>query len=196
MKSKYKIIIIIAAAALALCALWRQSFLSSENNRLKSNVETLRDGMTQYAVKDSLSAASIETLRLKNAELDAYSQTLATAVSDMGIKLKRVESASQTQTQTQIIVEVPLLDTIYLYDTIIKKAKQFSWRDAWCTIDGIIANDSVACKVTAVDTLIQVVHRVPKQFLFFKCGTKAIRQEIMSSNPHTKIVYTEFVQLE
>lgn len=196
MKTKYKIIIIIAAAALALCALWRQSYLSSENKRLKSNVETLRDGMTQYAVKDSLSAASIETLRLKNAELDAYSQTLATAVSDMGIKLKRVESASQTQTQTQIIVEVPLHDTVYLYDTIVKKAKQFSWRDAWCTIDGIIANDSVACKVTAVDTLIQVVHRVPKQFLFFKCGTKAIRQEIMSSNPHTKIVYTEFVQLE
>jgi hypothetical protein len=196
MKTKYKIIIIIAAAALALCALWRQSYLSSENKRLKSNVETLRDGMTQYAVKDSLSAASIETLRLKNAELDAYSQTLATAVSDMGIKLKRVESASQTQTQTQIVVEVPLHDTIYLYDTIVKKAKQFSWQDAWCTIDGIIANDSVACKVTAVDTLIQVVHRVPKQFLFFKCGTKAIRQEIMSSNPHTKIVYTEFVQLE
>jgi len=196
MKPKVKIIIIIAAVALALFALWRQSYLSSENKRLKSNVETLRDGMTSYVVKDSLSAASIERLQLKNAELDAYSQTLADAVTTLGIKLKRVESASQTQTQTEIIVEVPLHDTVYLHDTTVIRAKQFSWRDAWCNIDGIIANDSVACNVTSTDTLIQVVHRVPKKFLFFRCGTKAIRQEIMSSNPHTKIVYTEFVQLE
>jgi hypothetical protein len=196
MKTRTKIIIIVAAVALAFCAIWRQSYLSTENKRLQSNVETLRDGMTQYVVKDSLSAASIARLQLKNAELDEYSQTLADAVTSMGIKLKRVESAAQSQTQTQIIVEVPLRDTVFLHDTIVERAKSFAWRDAWCSVDGIVANDSVACKVTSTDTLIQVVHRVPKKFLFFKCGTKEIRQEIMSTNPHTKIVYTEFIQLD
>lgn len=63
-------------------------------------------------------------------------------------------------------------------------------------IKGIVTNDSVACSIESVDTSIQVVHRVPKKNLFFRCGTKEIRQDIMSSNPHTKIVYTEYVQLE
>lgn len=196
MKTSTKIIVIAACALLALCAIWRQSYLSAENKRLQSNVETLREGMEQYNVNDSLSAASIARLQLKNAELDEYSQTLAKAVSDMGIKLKRVESAAQTQAQTIVTVDVPLRDTLFIHDTIIERAKQFQWSDAWTNIKGIVANDSVTCSIESVDTLIQVVHRVPKKFLFFSCGTKEIRQEIMSSNPHTKIVYTEYVQLE
>ena len=36
---------------------------------------------------------------------------------------------------------------------------------------------------------------VPRRFLFFRWGTKAIRQEIIPANPHTRIVYAEYVQL-
>ena len=48
--------------------------------------------------------------------------------------------------------------------------------------------------VESVDTLRQVVHRVPRRFLFIRFGTKAVRQEIVSSNPHTRIVYAEYVR--
>ena len=50
--------------------------------------------------------------------------------------------------------------------------------------------------VGKVTSLFQVVHRVPKQWLFFRWGTKAIRQEVVSSNPHTKIVYSEYIELK
>ena len=42
----------------------------------------------------------------------------------------------------------------------------------------------------------QVVHRIPRRFLFIRWGTKALRQEIVSSNPHTRIVYSDYVKFE
>ena len=51
-------------------------------------------------------------------------------------------------------------------------------------------------RIRSVDTLRQVVHRVPRRFLFIRWGTKALRQQIVSSNPHTRIVYTEYVRIE
>ena len=83
-------------------------------------------------------------------------------------------------------------DTIRLRDTV----RLFRWRDAWVTIDGLVAGDSVRCRIESVDTLRQVVHRIPHRFLFIRWGTKALRQEIASSNPHTRIVYTEYIRTE
>lgn len=74
--------------------------------------------------------------------------------------------------------------------------RAFRWRDAWITVEGIVTADSVHCRVESIDTLRQIVHRVPHRFLFFRWGTKAIRQEISSSNPHTRIVWTEYIRLE
>lgn len=79
---------------------------------------------------------------------------------------------------------------------IVDTARIFRWRDPWVTVEGLIAGDSVRCRVQSVDTLRQVVHRIPRRFLFIRWGTKALRQEIVSSNPHTRIVYTEYVRIE
>ena len=50
--------------------------------------------------------------------------------------------------------------------------------------------------IRSVDTLRQAVHRIPRRFLFIRWGTKALRQEIVSTNPHTRIVYAEYVKIE
>ena len=83
-------------------------------------------------------------------------------------------------------------DTLRIRDTL----KLFRWRDAWVTVEGRIRTDSVACRVQSTDTLRQVVHRVPRRFLFIRWGTKALRQEIVSSNPHTRIIYSDYVKFE
>lgn len=72
----------------------------------------------------------------------------------------------------------------------------FRWQDAWTTVEGVVTADSVICRVESIDTLHQVVYRVPHRFLFFRWGTKAVRQEISSSNPHARIVWTEHIELE
>ena len=79
-----------------------------------------------------------------------------------------------------------------LYDTL----RHFRWQDPWVRVEGIIRRDSVQCRICSVDTLRQIVHRIPHRFLFIRWGTKALRQEIVSQNPHTRIVYTEYIRIE
>ena len=115
--------------------------------------------------------------------------------------------AATLATATEIDVQVPLHDTIVRRDFAavcdsgrlaaavrFDTVRSFRWRDPWVTVEGRIRGDSVACRVESVDTLRQVVHRVPRRFLFIRFGTKAVRQEIVSSNPHTRIVYAEYVR--
>jgi len=45
------------------------------------------------------------------------------------------------------------------------------------------------------DTLYQVVHRVPRRFLFIRWGTKGIRQEMVNCNPHAEITYSQYIEL-
>ncbi|MEG1405317.1 MAG: DUF6549 family protein, partial [Alistipes sp.] len=110
----------------------------------------------------------------------------------LGIRLRHVESTAQTATTTQIEIAVPIRDTIVLRDT----QQLFRWRDPWVSVEGLIAQDSVRCRVESVDTLHQIIHRIPHRFLFFRWGCKAIRQEIVSANPHTRIVHAEYVKIE
>ena len=100
--------------------------------------------------------------------------------------------------QTKLEVVVPIRDTVVIRDTVktIDTLRLFRWQDNWVTIDGVIDSDSVACTLRSVDTLHQVVYRVPRRFWFIKFGTKALRQHIVSSNPHSEIVYTEYVKIE
>ena len=52
------------------------------------------------------------------------------------------------------------------------------------------------CRIRISDTLLQWFHRMPRRFLFIRWGTKALRQEIVSTNPHTRIVHAEYVKIE
>ena len=103
------------------------------------------------------------------------------------------KSSSLTAVEVQTIVK----DSIIYRDTSYLKVQAIRWKDPWINVDGLIMPDKkLDLRIQSVDTLFQVVHRVPKQWLFFRWGTKAIRQEVVSSNPHTKIVYSEYIELK
>lgn len=151
--------------------------------------------------------AAAEVLQLRCREFERLRAGDAERIRQLGIRLRRVEAAATLATATEIDVQVPLHDTIVRRDFAavcdsgrlaaavrFDTVRSFRWRDPWVTVEGRIRGDSVACRVESVDTLRQVVHRVPRRFLFIRFGTKAVRQEIVSSNPHTRIVYAEYVR--
>jgi len=169
-----------------------------ENNRLSNNQETLLKAGLYYRTKDSLSVASVQSLTLKKGEIEAHYLDLVEVCDDLRIKVKRLQSASTTVSSTEIALVAPIRDTTIIThdDQPPIVAQTFSWSDKWTSIEGLIYDNEVACKIRSVDTLIQIVHRIPKRFLFIKYGTKAIRQEIRSSNPHSTIVYSEYIELK
>lgn len=182
----------------ACASLWGvNSNLRQEKERLTGNQEALMDEVQYYQDEAGRNAASIQRLELSKAELEAYNGELTQRIEDLNIKLKRVQAATTTATQTNVEIKTIIKDTIIYRDTGMLVLPAIKWKDPWVNVDGIIKPDStVDLSIQSVDTLFQVVHRVPKKFLFIRYGTKAIRQEITSSNPHTKIVYSEYIELK
>ena len=184
--------------AVACASLWGvNSNLRQEKERLTGNQEALMDEVQYYQDEAGRNAASVQRLELSKAELEAYNGELTQRIEDLNIKLKRVQAATTTATQTNVEIKTIIKDTIIYRDTGMLVLPAIKWQDPWVNVDGIIKPDStVDLSIQSVDTLFQVVHRVPKKFLFIRYGTKAIRQEITSSNPHTKIVYSEYIELK
>lgn len=193
---KYLIIsVIVLSAALARC-LFLVADLRQDRNRLRANQSALLDSVTTYRTKAGEHAASCAALELTAKELKQGRAELVKEIEDLKVKLRRVQSASTTQTQTQTVIKTVLHDTVIYRDTTAVRLQALNWSDAWVTVTGTIEQRKADLRIVSRDTLLQVIHRVPRRFLGIPYGMKAIRQEIRSSNPHTKIVYTEFVTLK
>ena len=192
---KYLFIYAVAVTALLVCGYGRYR---RENRRLTQNQHALAAGIERYRTRLGQEAASVQALRLRCAEFEELRAADAAEIRWLGIKLRRLEAAARTATKVEIrtpvrdTVVVRLRDTLVVRDTL----RLFRWRDAWVRVEGAVTADSVLCRVESTDTLRQVVHRIPRRFLFIRWGTKALRQEIVPSNPHTRIVYSEYVKIE
>ena len=193
------LIIICAVLGIACAALWGvNGRLKTEKERLAGNQQALLEKAEYYETEAGKSAASVQRLQLSHSELeDNYSQVCKVA-DDLRIKLKRMEAATTTQTKTEVEVETTVKDSVVRRDDTLPllKLQTIEWKDPWVSVTGELAGKTLKLNISSVDTLTQIVWRVPKRFWFIKYGTKAIRQEIVSSNPHTKIVYSEYIELE
>lgn len=204
---KYVIIafaaLLVAIAFLSYCV----RSLQSERDRLNNNQTALLEDVEYYKTESGKYAASVQALELSKSEIQKHCDELARTVEDLNIKIKRIQSVATTATQTDIPIKTDVRDSIVyrvpdslklnpIHPVLIDTVKRITFKDPWVHLDGTIDRGIFTGKIQTVDTLIQVVHRVPHQWWFFKWGTKAIRQEIRSSSPYTKIVYSEYIELK
>lgn len=202
-KYLYAAVAIAIAILVGVCA-WQGRELTrakEERTRLLNNQNALLEEIDLYETAEGKSAASVQALQLTCDELRRHYLEKCQEVKDLGLKVSRLQSLSSTSTQTSVIVKTELKDSIVyeVRDNVVyvDSLKHFEWRDPpWVAVAGTIRNGMVDLDVASVDTLVQIVHRVPKRFLFIKYGTKAIRQEVVSKNPHTRIVYSEYIELK
>lgn len=188
------IILALTAACVGLGIALRKS--NSEKERLESNQTALLSQVEYWTTKNGKSAADVRKLTLTVDELKQYNATLKKTADDLGIKLKRVQSASTTGVRTEVKFITQVRDSIVYRDSIIVPVKAFTWRDPWTDVQGVIERDSVDLSVQSVDTLTTIVHKIPHKFWFIKWGCKAIKQTVVSSNPHAKITYTEYIEVK
>ena len=188
---KYLLIYAMATTLLLIVCVAIMRHRNTEVARLRNNNEALTSEALLYKTRLDESAASVVALQLK---IDEYRKRHAEdtkRIKALGIKLRRVESVATTATESKVEFIAPRRDTVILPDTI----SLFRWSDSWISIEGTISDNEIECHIESIDTLRQVIHRVPRRWWFIRYGTKAIRQEITSSNPHTRIVYAEYIEL-
>lgn len=194
--------LLVICILLAILSAWLAQCLfdsMEDRKRLHNNQEALMSEVKLYETKAGESAASVLRIQLTKDELESKYQKVCQEAKDLGIKVKRLQSVSQTSTHGNIQIKTEIRDSIvykpeiHLVDTL----KAFRWKDPpWAFVEGVIDSGKVDLSISTNDTIIQIVHRVPKKFLFFRFGTKAIRQEIISKNPHNRIRYSEYIELK
>lgn len=178
--------------------------LRNENKRLKNNQTALAQEVEHYKSALGEEVASTQILRLRCGEYEDLRKADAERIRSLGIRIRRLESAARSVAATEVEARTTIRDTVVVRDTVrlsdtvrlTDTLRHFRWSDPWVEVEGEIDGGDVRCTVRSIDTLHQVVHRVPRRFLFIRYGTKAIRQDVFSTNPHTRIAYTEYVEFE
>lgn len=177
----------------------------TERIRQQNNATALMNENRVWQTRDGEWAATVQALELTRRELEKYCGERAATIKAQGVKIKRLESVTVAAARTELELRTALEKVTVLpinHDQEINTAvhaadtiKQFHWSDGHVTISGTLHGDNIECRVESIDSLLQYVYREPRRFLFIKWGTKELNQTIISSNPHTKIIYQKHIKL-
>ena len=199
---KYLILaaIVIVAALAVMCMLADRKIerLTAERDRHAGNAAALLYDIQRYRVRDSLSAARVQSLELTVKEYERFRAEDASLIKELKQRNRDLAAVNKTQSQTIIDLRAIPRDTVVLVrDSIITPAVAVHCGDAWFDFDGILAGDQFTGKLTNRDSLLLAETVKYRRFLLWK--TRKIKDRelnVISRNPHTEIIGIEHVIIE
>lgn len=202
---KNKLIVWLGLAVLALAIFsgiqhYRLGIIKEEKVRLSNNQTALLDQIKTYKVrvgKDSLNAASVKVLKLELREVNQYRQQDAAIIKDLGIRLKDAQAMIKTSSKIENSFTAPVRDSIVYLPGRVDTLQCVNYHDKWFEFDGCIDKQNRFTGHTAsIDTLVGVPNIIPKKFLFFRWGVKAIKFDAVNKNPNSKIYFQEYYEIK
>lgn len=202
----YLIIAAIALAVAAIATIWVQrsriNELTGERDKYRTNTETLLQDVSRYQTKDSLNAAKVGVLELKLSEFERYRASDAELIKTLQTKNRELEAVTTAQMETITQLRGTVRDSIvYLpgdTTTIVLKCVDIS--DPWFSLKGCTTPDGEFTGTFVNRDSILVAATVQyKRFLGFLWKTKKIKNreiDVISRNPHTKIMGVEYIEIE
>ena len=112
--TKYLLFMILVLATFLAVSVKNCQDIRTDRNRLSDNQRTLLADIEFYRTKDSLSVASVERLTLTNREFRKYAGELKKTVEELNLKVKHLQSASQSATETKYLVKTEIRDSIII----------------------------------------------------------------------------------
>lgn len=194
-----------AAIILAVAAtFWAQHAkikrLTEERDRYRSNTEILLQNVETYQTKDSLNAAKVGVLGLKLSEFEKYRTSDAELIKTLRTKNRDLEAVTTAQMETIAKLRGTVRDSIvYLPgDTVVLRCVDIS--DPWFSLKGCTTPDGEFTGTFINRDSILIAETVQyRRFLGFLWKTKKIKNreiDIISRNPHTKIIGVEYIEIE
>lgn len=200
-------VIFLVLIPLALVVVFKECHdLRGEAERTKENQDILlHNGRVEIGrTQSGRPRASVSAITLKTSDLKRNPDSLlAVNRKELKIKNSRIMAAATTSTTTQVDVKAAIQPVSH--DTCSRSlsglyrppdVSQVSWSDPWITLRGEIEGDSMQVHIESRDTLQMIVHRVPKKFLFFRYGTKGVRMDVVSQNPHSQLSYPRIIMFK
>ncbi len=171
--------------------------LKEECSRLEQNQLALSYECDTLTLANGKHVAKVMELELTAKELQRLCSMQAKTINELGIKNKHLQHVISTASSTSVEIDTLVSNNVVYEPTLSKMdtIKVWSWQDNWVRANGILNGDRVQAKFESRDTLHIIAHRVPKRFWFIRYGTKYIELDVVSSNPHTKLVYAKSIKL-
>lgn len=202
----YLIIAAIALAVAAIATIWVQrsriNELTGERDKYRTNTETLLQDVSRYQTKDSLNAAKVGVLELKLSEFERYRASDAELIKTLQTKNRELEAVTTAQMETISQLRGTVRDSIvYLPgDTTTTVLKCVDISDPWFSLNGCTTPDGTFSGTFVNRDSILIVATVQyKRFLNFLWKTNKVKNreiDIISRNPHTKIMGVEYIEIE
>lgn len=176
--------------------------LRDDLHHYKNNNEALLTEAAHFKVRDSLSAVKVEQLSLTIREYEKYRAADAEIIKDLKIKNKNLNSVNTVQSKMIAELRGAFHDTtiVYKVDTLLieQNARHLHIEDPWITLDGYDRDGEFIGTVESRDSLIIATEVKYKRFLGFLWETNKVDKRsvsVMSKNPHTQLLNTEFVEI-
>ena len=169
-----------------------------ELQRLRKNQQILLSPspMQSYRTPDGKSVATTEALTLKISELRDTNDSLLCLTRELGLRNRRLQQVTQTASHTDAAITTIVHDSIVYVEQSPDTLRCLSYADPWITVNGCVKADTFSGHLSSLDTLDLIVHRVPRRFLFFRYGCKAIQLDVVSHNPYSTITHARYIQLK
>lgn len=203
---KYLIIAPIALAVAAVVTIWVQrsriNQLTGERDKYRTNTETLLQDVSRYQTKDSLNAAKVGVLELKLSEFEKYRASDAELIKTLQTKNRELERVTTTQMETINELRATVRDSVVylLGDTVTTVLRCVDIVEPYFELHGCATPDG---QFTGThinrDSLLIVETMQYKRWLGFLWKTKKIKNreiDVISRNPHTKIMGVEYIEIE
>ena len=203
---KYLIIAAIALAVAAVVTIWVQrsriNQLTGERDKYRTNTETLLQDVSRYQTKDSLNAAKVGVLELKLSEFEKYRASDAELIKTLQTKNRELERVTTTQMETINELRATVRDSVVylLGDTVTTVLRCVDIVEPYFELHGCAtpAGQFTGTHINR-DSLLIVETVQYKRWLGFLWKTKKIKNreiDVISRNPHTKIMGVEYIEIE
>lgn len=198
-----KISIIVAVGLVLLLAFVVQSRradrLAGERDRYRRNTELLMGEVEGYRVRDSLAGARVQSLELTLREYERFRAEDAALIRDLKGRNRDLSAVNKTQSETILHLQAIPRDTIIIRDSVAVPAVAVHAGDAWYDFDGLLSAGQFTGTLRNRDSLLIAETVKYKRFLGFLWRTSKVdecRLDVVSKNPHTKIIGLEYVRIE
>lgn len=204
-----KIGLIVAVALFIANSVARIRSLKSENDRLKGNQELLlseKESLTAqsqfYKVSDSLNVTKISALNFSLSEYEKYRKQDIKQIEQLKISKSDLQAVVSSQSETINLLSIKLKDSIRI-DTVTfnnDTLKCFKYKSKWTDVAGCLNlnRDTIELQMANRES-IKVVETIKyKRFLGFLWKTSKVKSrqvDIVSDNPNTSIINSEYVNI-
>lgn len=173
--------------------------IKSERNRYERNTESLLLNVEQYKIRDSLHAARVQSLELTVKEFERFRADDAALIKELKQRNRDLAAVNKTQSQTIIDLRAIPRDTVVVRDSVQIPAVAVHCGDAWFDFDGLLTEKEFTGTLANRDSLVIAESVQYKRFLGFLWRTNKVKNRqlnVVSKNPHTKIMGIEHVIIE